>query len=231
MVGTRILVIIACWTTTKLCLCPTRESLDFLVKLRNDVCELRCSPGECKTAEVGAREQPVIGVHDTCYCAALNGHLPALKYLHENGCPWDSDNTCFYAAHNKHWDCLQYAVDNKCPGWEEYAKNYARVRPHRLTRVGRHDIIRRVRLDDVLTAGSDPRDSEKRRSVRPDSPTHPQPITARVEPHARHLHVVPSHRYRYLRHDGRASHQTSRQPPGHPPRRRQLWFRSDATPR
>ena len=23
-----------------------------------------------------------------------NGHLPALKYLHENGCPWDS-NTCF----------------------------------------------------------------------------------------------------------------------------------------
>ena len=24
----------ACWTTTKLCLCPTRESLDFLVKLR-----------------------------------------------------------------------------------------------------------------------------------------------------------------------------------------------------
>ena len=27
--------IIACWTTTKLCLYPTRESLDFLVKLRN----------------------------------------------------------------------------------------------------------------------------------------------------------------------------------------------------
>ena len=25
---------LACWTTTKLCLCPTRESLDFLVKLR-----------------------------------------------------------------------------------------------------------------------------------------------------------------------------------------------------
>ena len=25
----------ACWTTTKLCLCPTRESSDFLVKLRN----------------------------------------------------------------------------------------------------------------------------------------------------------------------------------------------------
>ena len=28
---TRSPVISACWTTTKLCLCPTRESLDFLV--------------------------------------------------------------------------------------------------------------------------------------------------------------------------------------------------------
>jgi hypothetical protein len=62
---------------------------------------------------------------DTCYCAAMFGHLPALKYLHENGCPWDT-NTCFCAAYNKQWDCLQYLVDNKCPGWEEYAKNYAK---------------------------------------------------------------------------------------------------------
>ena len=30
-----LLVSYACWTTTKLCLYPTRESLDFLVKLRN----------------------------------------------------------------------------------------------------------------------------------------------------------------------------------------------------
>jgi hypothetical protein len=50
--------------------------------------------------------------------------LPALKYLHENGCPWDRD-TCKYAAHHKRWDCLQYAVDNKCPGWEIYAKKHA----------------------------------------------------------------------------------------------------------
>ena len=27
--------ILDCWTTTKHCLCPTRESSDFLVKLRN----------------------------------------------------------------------------------------------------------------------------------------------------------------------------------------------------
>ena len=54
----------------------------------------------------------------------MKGHLPALQYLHENGCPWDS-YTCYYAALYKHWDCLQYAVDNKCPGWEKYAENYA----------------------------------------------------------------------------------------------------------
>ena len=50
--------------------------------------------------------------------------MPALQYLHENGCPWDSD-TCMYAATFEHWDCLQYAVDNKCPGWERYAKKHA----------------------------------------------------------------------------------------------------------
>ena len=44
--------------------------------------------------------------------------MPALKYLHENGCPWNV-NTCYFAAEYKRWDCLQYLVDNKCPGWGE----------------------------------------------------------------------------------------------------------------
>jgi hypothetical protein len=61
---------------------------------------------------------------DTCCHAVVNGHLPALQYLHENGCPWNH-MTCFYAVEHKRWDCLQYAVDNKCPGWEEYAERYA----------------------------------------------------------------------------------------------------------
>jgi len=60
----------------------------------------------------------------TCCGAAVNGHLPALKYLHENGCPWEWC-TCMYAAHYKHWDCLQYAVDNKCPEWWWYAEKHA----------------------------------------------------------------------------------------------------------
>ena len=50
--------------------------------------------------------------------------MPALKYLHENGCPWNW-YTCSSAAYKEHWDCLQYAVDNKCPEWEIYAKVYA----------------------------------------------------------------------------------------------------------
>ena len=61
----------------------------------------------------------------TCKYVADVGHLPVLQYLHENGCPWDWD-TCYYAAYNKHWDCLQYAVDNKCPEWKKYAKKHVK---------------------------------------------------------------------------------------------------------
>ena len=60
----------------------------------------------------------------TCSSAAMSGHLPALKYLHENGCPWGW-STCAWAVDYKRWDCLQYAVDNKCPDWEFYARKYA----------------------------------------------------------------------------------------------------------
>ena len=59
-----------------------------------------------------------------CHEAAQYGHLPALQYLHENGCPWDQ-LTCKYAAVHERWDCFQYLVDNKCPGWEKYAERYA----------------------------------------------------------------------------------------------------------
>ena len=39
-----------------------------------------------------ARENKPSRSADTCYCAAMFGHLPALKYLHENGCPWDTQH-------------------------------------------------------------------------------------------------------------------------------------------
>jgi hypothetical protein len=55
---------------------------------------------------------------DTCSTAAQYGHLPALQYLHENGCPWD-EYTCFSAAENGHLPALQYLHENGCP-WDEY---------------------------------------------------------------------------------------------------------------
>lgn len=52
--------------------------------------------------------------------AVLYGHLPALQWLHENGCPLDEE-AFMYARAGESWDCLRYLVDNECPGWEEYA--------------------------------------------------------------------------------------------------------------
>ena len=56
--------------------------------------------------------------------AAYHGHLPALQWLHENGCPleWQA---IYFAVEGEHWHCLQYLVDNECPGWEDYAEKYA----------------------------------------------------------------------------------------------------------
>ena len=65
---------------------------------------------------------------DCTWLAAYHGHLPALQWLHENGCPLDEE-ACLFAAHREHWHCVRYLVDNKCPGWEHFAEIYA----HRLT--------------------------------------------------------------------------------------------------
>ena len=59
--------------------------------------------------------------HDCAWLAAYHGHLPALQWLHENGCPMD-EQACLWAADQKQWDCLRYLVDNKCPAWEDFAK-------------------------------------------------------------------------------------------------------------
>ena len=50
----------------------------------------------------------------TCSRAAEYEYLEILKYLHENGCPWDED-TCSYAAEYGYFELLKYAHENGCP--------------------------------------------------------------------------------------------------------------------
>ena len=54
----------------------------------------------------------------TCYSAAKGGHLEVLKWLRENGCPWDS-NTCDFAAKGGHLEVLKWARQNGCH-WDEW---------------------------------------------------------------------------------------------------------------
>lgn len=44
---------------------------------------------------------------------AAKGNFEAMKFLHDNGCYWDS-RTIYEAAKNKHVDCLKYAYDRGC---------------------------------------------------------------------------------------------------------------------
>lgn len=52
--------------------------------------------------------------HSATYKAAENCHLECLKYLHNNGCPWD-DYTAYKAAESGDMECLKYVYTNGCP--------------------------------------------------------------------------------------------------------------------
>ena len=107
---------------------PYERVVGLLGEAVNYVCEDAACWGSVRLLKWARENNRTWSTHKsctyTCACAADNGQLPALQYLHENGCPWDW-YTCCCAAGNKHWDCLQYAVDNNCPGWEQYAEKYA----------------------------------------------------------------------------------------------------------
>jgi tRNA(Ile)-lysidine synthase TilS/MesJ len=60
---------------------------------------------------------------------AVNGdHMEVLQYLHENGCPWDSD-ACHIAAGNCNLEILKYLHDNGCP-WDEWTLSIANDKGH-----------------------------------------------------------------------------------------------------
>jgi len=52
---------------------------------------------------------------DICVFASLNEqHLEVLKYLHENGCPWNEKCTT-NAYECDHRECLKYLFKHNCP--------------------------------------------------------------------------------------------------------------------
>ncbi|CAL6279836.1 unnamed protein product [Bathycoccus prasinos] len=51
--------------------------------------------------------------YNACAHAAKSGHLDILKYLHENGAPWNSW-TCTFARKYNRPECLLYALENGC---------------------------------------------------------------------------------------------------------------------
>jgi hypothetical protein len=59
----------------------------------------------------------------TCASAAFNGHLETLKWARENGCPWN-EWTCANAAKNGQIETLKWARENGCP-WNEVTCTYA----------------------------------------------------------------------------------------------------------
>ena len=50
----------------------------------------------------------------TCKMSASRGNIRCLKYAHENGCPWDEE-AYLYAALEGRLGCLQYLHDSGCP--------------------------------------------------------------------------------------------------------------------
>jgi len=52
-----------------------------------------------------------------CQNASMNGYLEVLIYLHENGCPWNK-KCCEYASgllHDGNLECLKYLHENGFP--------------------------------------------------------------------------------------------------------------------
>ena len=67
---------------------------------------------QCDTISEDHRK--TIWTKDIMMIIAFKGHLECLKFLHENGCPWN-ERTCDQAAKKNRLDCLKYLHKNGCP--------------------------------------------------------------------------------------------------------------------
>mgnify|MGYP002639748647 CR=1 FL=1 len=66
-----------------------------------------------KLKQVLAHNLPLGGAMSCAYAAQYD-ELETLKFLHENGCEWDS-MTLIFAIRESNLDCLKYALSNGCP--------------------------------------------------------------------------------------------------------------------
>jgi hypothetical protein len=73
----------------------------------------------------------------TAASAAAGGNLEVLKYLHDNGCPWDR-KTIMSAAEYGKLECIKYAHTNGVE-WNEYACHKAAKGGHLETLKYLHD--------------------------------------------------------------------------------------------
>ena len=69
----------------------------------------------------------MIGVLDTCLYAAHNGHLPALQYLHENGCPWRPETRAITPPYTNTGTVCSTRWITSARRWEEYAEETRRA--------------------------------------------------------------------------------------------------------
>jgi Ankyrin repeats (many copies) len=49
-----------------------------------------------------------------CVAAAAGGHYETVRFLHESGCPWDSQTMCQKAAESGSVELLQYLKQQEC---------------------------------------------------------------------------------------------------------------------
>jgi hypothetical protein len=61
-----------------------------------------------------ARENDCPWDYQTCWYAAMGGHLEVLKWARKNDCPWD-EHTCKFAAMGGHLEIAEVGARERLP--------------------------------------------------------------------------------------------------------------------
>jgi len=107
-----------------------------------------CLTVACSYAARGGSREVLEWLHNTgcpldtntCALAARYGHLATLQWAREQGCPWDVW-TCAYAARSGHLHVLQWAREYHCP-WDRDTCELA-------ARAGRLEVLQWMRKNDA----------------------------------------------------------------------------------